>query len=74
MEPDIAEIRNQLALLSRKKKRGCRIVQYRRKWTPGTVIDPVDGQPFTDVGAWEFIANCLDDDSRELYPVQLEDF
>ncbi len=74
MESGTAEIRHQLALLSRRRKKGCRIVERRRKWRPGTVIDPADGQPFTDEGAWEFIAECLDDKAIELFPIPLENY
>jgi hypothetical protein len=29
-------------------------------WRPGTVTNPEDGQPFTDVAAWQFVADLLD--------------
>lgn len=35
----------------------------RSEWNPETVTDPRSGQPFTQFGAWEFIAECLEADS-----------
>lgn len=29
-------------------------------WSPRSVTNPESGLPFTDAGAWEFIASCLD--------------
>lgn len=28
-------------------------------WRPQNVLDPSTGEPFTDVGAWHFIVDCL---------------
>ncbi len=56
------QIRVQLSRLSRNKK--TRIVEFSRKrpsvWQPNDVISPESGLPFTEPGAWEFIAELLD--------------
>lgn len=54
----IAEARYQLATLARRKT--ARDLGWPRDWRPQTVRDPFTGEWFTDAGAWEFIADCLD--------------
>ena len=34
------------------------------KWYPTTIIDPRSGKPFTDAGAWDFVAEMLVGDNR----------
>jgi hypothetical protein len=38
-----------------------RMLGWPRVWQPGAVLNPQDGQPFTPEGAWEFIAQVLDE-------------
>lgn len=56
------EVRRELARLARRKD--LRIVQWTRvrpcEWRPTEVINPGSGLPFTDVRAWEYIADLLD--------------
>jgi hypothetical protein len=56
------EQRRQLARFARRKS--CRIVgrppERPSEWRPESVIDPETKQPFTPAGAWEFIADVLD--------------
>jgi hypothetical protein len=62
MDDPHAEIRHQLIVLSRRKS--SRTSEWTRnrptEWQPTTVINPEDGMPFTDAGAWEFVATCLE--------------
>jgi len=30
------------------------------EWTPGKVVNPEVDMPFTEAGAWQFVANLLD--------------
>jgi len=57
-EQRIADARHQLAMLARRKK--ARDLAWPRDWRPHTVRDPSTGEYFTDAGAWEFIADCLE--------------
>ncbi len=42
-------------------------------WQPHTVPNPGDNnQPFTEAGAWEFIADLLEDEEQEVSTVTLE--
>ena len=41
------------------------------EWRPNTVTNPQAGQPFTDTGAWEFVADILDA-GHPITPVVLE--
>jgi hypothetical protein len=62
MDPDqLAENRRQLARLARQKKRRRLPRELPCDWRPGTVTNPEDNQPFTEAGAWEFIAQLLED-------------
>ena len=58
LEQRVANARHQLAMLARRKKG--RDLAWPRDWRPHTVRDPSTGEFFTDAGAWEFIADCLD--------------
>jgi hypothetical protein len=53
-------IRHDLAALCR-RSRG-RALGWPRDWRPGTTVDPrdPDNQVFTEVGAWEFVAELLE--------------
>lgn len=57
------ERRKQLALLCRRKDQ--RTAEFSRgrptHWAPGSVVQPGIGMPFTQTGAWEFVACCLED-------------
>lgn len=66
-------IRNQaIKLAGRKSARNSVWTNERpTKWQPNYVIDPRIGQPFTSVGAWEFLVDCLVD-GDELHEVTLE--
>lgn len=56
------EIRRQLISLARQKH--CRVVAFSRErpvdWRPTQIINPEVGLPFSDAGAWEFIAQQLE--------------
>jgi hypothetical protein len=73
MDDEHASVRHQLAILCRRKK--SRTSEWSRdrptEWRPTSVINPEDGQPFTDAGAWEFAAACLER-NEPLHPVELE--
>lgn len=62
MDDPHAEIRRQLITLCRRKS--SRTSEWTRdrptEWQPTAVINPEDNQPFTDAGAWEFVATCLE--------------
>ena len=61
-----------MVLCQRKKARTSEwSINCPTEWQPTTAIDPQSGFPFTDAGAWEFVAEKLEDDSV-LEPVQLE--
>jgi hypothetical protein len=63
MDPEqLAENRRQLAQLARQRSRR-RVPRGELpcEWRPQTVTNPEDGQPFTDAGAWERIAQLLED-------------
>ena len=63
MPPDAESIRREAAILARRKS--ARVVFFSQDspcdWCPRTVINPEDGQPFTDAAAWDFIARLLDE-------------
>jgi hypothetical protein len=56
------EARRELARMARRKE--CRIVEWTHvrpcDWRPTQVVNPESGLPFTDVRAWEYIADLLD--------------
>lgn len=58
MAADLDSIRHQLAVLARRKK--ARVIDKPNKWRPHEVICQETGAPFTDAGAWEYIADLLD--------------
>src|SRR5438128_2525080 len=59
---DLASIRSELSRLA--KRRQDRITEWSRQmpteWTPGKVTNPEVDMPFTDAGAWLFVAQLLD--------------
>ena len=61
-EPDTASIRHQLGILCRRK--GCRTSAWTpdcpTDWRPTSVANPDTGEPFTEAGAWEWVADQLD--------------
>jgi len=73
MGDDIESIRHQLVVLCRRKKARTSFwsVSCPTEWQPNTVTDPRSGSPFTDVGAWEFVADKLEV-GLQLELVQLE--
>ena len=58
------EIRKELAALAANKKK--RVSSFSRsmptEWNPLQVLHPRTGFPFSDAGAWAFIADLLDSD------------
>ena len=67
-------IRQDAAILARRKK--ARSVKFSPeapvRWEPLTVKDPETGILFTFDGAWEFIAEKLDDESQSVCWFELE--
>ena len=74
MDPEqLAANRRQLAQLARQKKRRRVPRELPCEWLPHTVPNPEDdNRPFTDAGAWEFIANLLDNEGQEVRTITLE--
>jgi hypothetical protein len=58
MPADLPSIRHQLAVLARRKR--ARVIDRPNRWRPHEVICPETGEPYTDAGAWEFIADLLE--------------
>jgi hypothetical protein len=58
MGGDIASIRRQLAILARRK--AARTLGWPRDWRPSEVTNPLDEQPFTPAGVWDYIAQVLE--------------
>ena len=73
MSADAESIRREASILARRKK--ARNVLFSRDspsdWRPRTIINPEDGQPYTDAAAWELIARLLDGD-EPLESVELD--
>jgi hypothetical protein len=74
MDPEqLAANRRQLAQLARQKKRRRVPREFPCEWHPRTVPNPEDNsQPFTEVGAWEFIADLLENDAQEVTTTVLD--
>ena len=55
------DIRHMAAQLCRKPRSRTSAFTFERPtdWNPGKVRDPEDNEPFTDAGAWEFVAQQL---------------
>src|SRR5713101_5381429 len=64
-------IRRDLALLCQRSR--ARVLGWPCDWRPGTVVDPRDPdyQVFTEVGAWEFIAELLES-GHAIQEIELE--
>ncbi len=66
-------IRQEAATLARRKK--ARSVKFSREaptdWRPQTVNDPASGDAFTPNGAWEFIAEKLEDENQSVRFIEL---
>ncbi len=62
MGNDLPSIRHQLAILCRRKKARTSVWSPERptEWRPNSIINPEDGQPFTDAGCWELVADHLE--------------
>lgn len=62
MDDEFSSIRHQLAILCRRKKARTSAWSTDRptEWRPNSVVNPEDSQPFTDPGAWEFVADLLE--------------
>ena len=73
MPKDINSIKCELAKLARQKdKRDVGIwPEDPSKWEPGSVRDPRSGRPFTYPGAWDFIAEELEEKQTSIKPVPL---
>jgi hypothetical protein len=52
------EVRHQLVTLCRRS--AARQLGFPRDWRPNQVMHPATGQPFTERGAWEFVAETLE--------------
>ena len=65
-------IRHQLLALARRRR--ARLVRFTTerpcRWEPTTVLNPETGAPFTPAGAWEFIADMLEQ-KRSIEQVRL---
>jgi len=73
MEDVPQPIRREAALLARRKK--ARSTPFTPEapceWRPQTVTNPADGNPFTPDGAWEFVAQQLEDENQTVHWVEL---
>src|SRR5580700_2119597 len=65
------DVRRELGRLCRRSR--CRKLGWPRDWRPRAVVDPrdPDRQVFTEVGAWEFIAELLES-GQEIKEIELE--
>jgi hypothetical protein len=67
------DIRRQAAILARRKR--AREVKFTAEspcdWRPQDVINPEDGTPFTRDGAWNFLADRLEDSQQTVQWVEL---
>jgi hypothetical protein len=58
----LACVRSELSRLAKRKED--RITEWSRhmptEWTPGKVVNPEVDMPFTEAGAWHFVAHLLD--------------
>ena len=58
MSPEVEQVRHHLAVLARQRR--TRVLGWPREWRPTEVVNPATGEPFTEAGAWEHIADLLD--------------
>lgn len=54
------EFRHQLITLCRRTR--ARQLGWPRDWRPNQVVDPRTGSPFTEAGAWEYVAELLENE------------
>src|SRR5260370_18320230 len=73
MDPEqLAANRTQLARLARQKSKRRVPRELPCDWRPMTVPNPGDNnQPFTEAGAWEFIAELLENAAQEVTTITL---
>lgn len=57
------DIRRQIIVLARRPRARSSASTSNRPadWQPDAVINPEGGLPFTDFGAWDFIATCVEE-------------
>lgn len=57
------DIRKRLTLLCRSSRKRTSIFTKKRpnRWSPTSICRPGSIDPFTEAGAWEFVAICLED-------------
>ena len=74
MEPEqLAANRKQLAHLARQKSKRRVPRELPCEWRPTTVPNPADNnQPFTEAGAWELIAELLENAGQEVTTIILD--
>jgi hypothetical protein len=74
MGPDqLAANRTQLAQLARQRSKRRVPRELPCEWQPRTVPNPGDNdQPFTEAGAWELIADLLEDPAQVVTTIALE--
>jgi len=66
-------IKHQLAVLIRRGRRRVPFEQeYPKKWCFGEVVDPRSRKYFTPLGAWDFIAEQLEEVGTTITEVKLE--
>lgn len=74
MEKDLEQIKKQLAFLARQKQ--ALIIPYEEKkpskWWFGNVTDPRSGNYFTYIGAWDFIAEKLEEEDTSIEEITLD--
>ncbi len=74
MEKELKQIKKQLAFLARQKQ-AC-IIPYEEekpgKWWFGRVKDPRSGDYFTYSGAWDFIAEKLEEKGTNIEEITLD--
>lgn len=58
MPPDLSNLRRDIATLAARKT--ARRYGWPRDWRPQSVVNPEDGSPYTDEGAWELIAHLCE--------------
>lgn len=66
-------IKHHIAVLIRRKAYVVgHMPEYPVDWSHGEVIDPRSGQPFTHPGAWDFIAEKLEEKGTTIEEITLE--
>ena len=73
--PDVStEIRHEAAILARRKRARSSdfTLDAPCDWRPETVTNPEDQNPFTPDGAWNFLADRLEDESQIVECIELQ--